>query len=234
MKTNEQDPAKWMSDWYEKYNAPAGLSLLDQAKFYIVRSAFRKGSFQGTFAPMQLIRHCADVIRDTRGAPNPSRCNENPVALALSMIANAPSPMDSAAAEIAATYLSVSFESRLRAISGVLRFNGEWEPGAKERIMKKFPDDERFNKKWINKVSVAYDLAIRNDKDPRAEHLRDLDKRIAAEVQSEPYCNLGQRIEDLRDPTAHGNTWGTGSEAYFYGLLMIVLTLSDPAWPTMA
>jgi hypothetical protein len=224
----EQHPGRWMADWSEKYNAPAGLSLIEQAKFYIVRSVPQIGSFQGTGAPIQLMRHCANLIRNTKGAPNPSRCNENPVALALSMIADVPFPaMESAVAEIAATYLAVSFESRLRTISGVLKFNGNWEPGAKERIMKLFPDDKRFDKDRISSVAAAYDLAILNDNDPRVQHLRDLDKRIAAELHSEPYRNLGQRLKYLRDHTAHGNTWGTGAEAYFYGLLMIVLTLSD-------
>jgi hypothetical protein len=183
MQANEQDAAKWMADWCEKYNAPAGLSLIDQAKFYIVRSAARIGSFGGTFAAMHLMRECADRIRNTSGAPNPSRCNENPVVLALSMIVNDRSPMDSPAAEIAATYLAVSFESRLRAISGVLKFNGEWEDGAKERVKKKLPDDKRFKKDQINSVGAAYDLAILNENDPRAEHLRDLDRRIAVEPE---------------------------------------------------
>jgi hypothetical protein len=231
----KQHAAKWMADWCEKYNAPAGLSLIEQAKFYIVRSAPRIGSFHGTGAPMQLMRHCADLIRNTKGAPSPSRCNENPVALALSMIADAPFPAtESAVAEIAATYLAVSFESRLRTISGVLTSNGDWEPGAKERIMKLFPGNKRFDKDRISSVAAAYDLAILNDNDPRAAHLRDLDERIAAELQSEPHRNLGQRLKYLRDHTAHGNTWVTGAEAYFYGLPMIVLTLSDPDWPSLA
>ena len=232
MQPNEQDPAKWMADWCEKYNAPSGLSLIEQAKFYIVRSAPRIRSFGGTFAAMHLMRACADVIRTTKGAPNPSRCMENPVALALSMIGNEFSPMSSESAEIAGTYLAVSFESRLRTISGVLKFNREWEEGSQAQVKKRFPDDKRFRKDQINSVAAAYDLAILNENDLRAEHLRDLDKRIAAELPSNQFGNLGERIEHLRHDIAHGNTWVTGCEAYFYGLLMIVLTLSDPDWPT--
>jgi hypothetical protein len=231
-----QDPAQWMADWREKYNAPAGLSLIDQAKFYIVRSVPHIGSFRGTGAPIQLIRDCADLIRSTEGAPKPSRTDENPVAFALSMIGNADPPVAlSAAGEIAATYLAVSFESRLRTISGVLKFDGTWKAGAKERIMRMCPNDRRFDRDRISSVAVAYDLAILNTNDPRAEHLRDLDRKITEELQSDTFFrNLGHRIEYLRHDTAHGNTWGTGSEAYFYGLLMIVLTLSDPDWPKTA
>jgi hypothetical protein len=229
----EQDPGKWMADWCEKYNAPAGLSLIEQAKFYIVRSVPRIGSFQGTGEPIQLMRKCADLIRNIKGAPKSSRTEEEPVAIALSMIADAPFPASlSASAEIAAVYLAVSFENRLRTISGVLKFDGEWEPGAQDRITKMFPNDKRFKRDRISSVAAAYDLAILNGKDPRAEHLRDLDKRIAAELPSESDRNLGQRLEYQRHDTAHGITWGTGSEAYFYGLLMIVLTLSDPGWPS--
>jgi hypothetical protein len=89
----------------------------------------------------------------------------------------------------------------------------------------------RFRKQLSN-VEIAYELAVseHNQSDPRAEHLRDLEVKIASETGAAVTQNIGQRIAQLRHSVAHGNPIGADSEGRFYSLLVIMLTFGDPNW----
>jgi len=64
-------------------------------------------------------------------------------------------------------------------------------------------------------VAITYELAIRNSKDFRAEHLLDLDRRIAAETNSPISYNIGRRIAFFRHRAAHGNSIAVESDGNF-------------------
>ena len=81
-------------------------------------------------------------------------------------------------------------------------------------------------------MAITYELAIQNSKDPRAEHLLDLDRRIAAETGNTNPYNIGRRISLLRHRAAPGNSIGVESDGIFYSFLVIVLVMSDPSWST--
>lgn len=123
----------------------------------------------------------------------------------------------------------------MRRISGLLDdWDGKWiPPGGCERALAILP--ERYKRKLKNRpercndVAITYELAIQNSKDPRAEHLQGLDRRIAETGDTNPY-NIGRRISLLWHRAAHGNSIGVESDGIFYSLLMIVLVMTDPSW----
>jgi hypothetical protein len=130
----------------------------------------------------------------------------------------------------------VLLESFLREISGLLSWDGSWKSpndrliaGQRSATLSETPGRA---KKRLSDVETTYELAVsrENQSDPRAEHLRDLEAKIASETESAPHQNLGQRIAQFRHRAAHGNPIGVDSEGRFYSLLVIMLTFGDPNW----
>ena len=235
-------------EYWEYMSPPPGATKVEQAKFYIVRSTPRCGAAEHTGRVLKFIDECADEINGPL-IKEPRIYGESgmssPISVAMKMIARC-STLRSPEGQVGATYLVVTLESYLRKISGLLNdWDGTWiPPDGYEHAFAILP--ERYKRKLkkpstrktssekrpetCNEVAIAYELAIRNSKDPRSEHLLDLDGRIAAETGATGPYNIGQRISFLRHRAAHGNSIGVESDGIFYGLLMIVLVMADPLW----
>jgi hypothetical protein len=225
-------------EYWEYMSPPPGATKVEQAKFYIVRCTPRCGAFGGTGQVFQFIDQCANEINGPLIKepiiPGESGMS-SPIAVAMKMIARNHT-LRSPEGQVAATYLVVTLESYLRRISGLLNdWDGKWiPPDGWERAVAILP--ERYKRKLNNRpercndVAITYELAIRNSKDPRAEHLLDLDRRIAADTGDINPYNIGRRISLLRHRAAHGNSIGVESDGIFYSLLLIVLVMTDPSW----
>jgi hypothetical protein len=137
---------------------------------------------------------------------------------------------------VGSTYLVVLLESFLREISGLLNWDGTWKsPNDRMIAAQRSPALAKNGgkaKERLSDVEIAYELAASEDNqsDTRAEHLRDLEAKIASETGGAISQNLGQRIAQLRHRVAHGNPIGADSECRFYSLLVIMLTFGDPNW----
>jgi hypothetical protein len=227
-------------EWEDHLTAPDSLDVVEKAKFYIARCTPRIGAFMGTGAVMRFIRDCVVILEGParNPDPNPGRSNRNSAeALAIELACSVWGPRCPENL-VGSTYLVVILESFLREISGLLSsWDGSWKSPNDRNIaaqrsatLAKMPK-HRF-KKQLSNVEITYELAVskHNQSDPRAEHLRDLEVKIASETGGAVTQNIGQRIAQLRHSVAHGNPIGADSEGRFYSLLVIMLTFGDPNW----
>jgi hypothetical protein len=90
------------------------------------------------------------------------------------------------------------------------------------------PDERRLNYRSISNLELAYKLMVRNNADPRAIVLDELDKAIRSRFQSQLYDNLGGRIKYVRDGGAHGQWGDVSAEGVFYATLTAILYFASP------
>jgi hypothetical protein len=225
-------------EWEDHFTAPVVLNEVEKAKFYIARCAPSIGAFIATGGVKRFIRDCAVIIEGPAKAPDhisgqPPRNSAEVLAIELACIGGLRSPESL----VGSTYLVVLLESFFRDISGLLSgWDGSWKSpndriiaGQRSPALARNPGRARTR---LSDVEIAYELATSKDNrsDPRAEHLRDLESKIASETRGAVTQNLGQRIAQLRHSVAHGNPTGADSEGRFYSLLVIMLTFGDPNW----
>jgi hypothetical protein len=225
-------------EWFDHFTAPNSLNVVEKAKFYIAKSTPYIGAFMGTGAVQRFVHDCAVIIEGPAKAPDPIsgkpiRNSAEAVAIELACF---PHSLRDPECIVGATYLVVLLESFFREISGLLNWDGFWKSpndrliaGQRSAALAANPNRARNR---LSDVEITYEIAASkgNQSDPRAEHLRDLEARIASETGGAVTQNLGQRIAQLRHRVAHGNPIGVESDAYFYSLLVIMLTFGDPNW----
>jgi len=225
----------------DHFTAPDGLNEVEKAKFYIARCTPYIGAFMGSGAVMRFIRDCAVIVEGPVKAPDhmagkPLRNSAEALAIELACVGGLRDPESI----VGSTYLVVLLESFLRDISGLLDWEGVWKsPDDRIIAAQRSPTfaaalakNPGRAKKRLSDVEITYELAASKDNqsDPRAEHLRDLEAKIANETGGAVTQNLGERIAQLRHRVAHGNPIGADSESRFYSLLVIMLTFGDPNW----
>lgn len=231
--------ALFSKEWFDHYTAPSNLSVVDKAKFYIARSTPYIGAATTTGAAQRFIHDCAVILEGpAKGHPNPisGRPMRNSAEAFAIELACFPHMLRDPQCIVGSTYLAVVLESFFREISGLLNsWDGSWK-SPNDRIIAGQRSDRLRNPgrapDRLSHLEIAYELAISpdNQSDPRAEHLRDLEIKIKIETSGAVTQNIGQRIAQLRNSAAHGNPIGVESEAYFYSLLVIMLTFGDPKW----
>jgi hypothetical protein len=225
-------------EWFDHFTAPENLDVVEKAKFYIARSTPYIGAFMGTGAVQRFIHDCAVIMEGPAKAPDhisgrPPRNSAEVLAIQLACTGGLRSPESL----VGSTYLVVLLESFFREISGLLNgWDGSWKSpndriigGQRSAALARNPGRARTR---LSDVEIAYELAVAKDNqsDPRAEHLRDLESKIASETPAPVTQNPGQRIAQSRHSVAHGNPIGADSEGRFYSLLVIMLTFGDPKW----
>jgi|GraSoi_2013_60cm_1033757.scaffolds.fasta_scaffold00674_3 hypothetical protein len=224
-------------EWEDYMTAPDNVGVVEKAKFYIARCTPRIGGFMASGALMRFIRDCVVIIEGPAKDPDftlgrSKRNSAEALAIELACVRGPRCPENL----VGSTYLVVRLESLFREISGLLSsWDGSWKSPNDRAIALQRSDTfakKRGAKERLSDVLIAYELAVSRDNqsDPRAEHLRDLESKIASETARGVTQNLGQRIAQMRHSVAHGNPIGADSEGRFYSLLVIMLTFADPNW----
>jgi hypothetical protein len=201
---------------------------IEKAKFWIVEFCPSVGGYRGTLEPYPFLADYASVIEKTPNSDLFFDRQKEHIAHAMRMIAG--SSFTDPPSAVASVYLATRVEFFFRILAGVLNFDGTWKE-EKIRVLYKQKFVPSIRGRRVNDVSVAFKIAIADPANQRTSHLRDLEQRIAAKIKSrhpnDPYLDIGDRIALLRHPVAHG-TWGDLScDAVFYGLLTVVILLSE-------
>lgn len=172
-----------------------------------------------------MIKAASDMLQVEPSDAFPNRHKEH-IAYALEMVASG--GFLSSPAAVGSVYLATRLEFYFRVLSGRLKADGTWKTSKDQQEMRNLLTGVTgLERTRINSVALAYKIMKTNTDLPLAQICNDLDKMLypkrIEKADGKIVSDIGDRIEYLRHHSAHGHWGDISGDAYFYGLMTVIV-----------